>query len=290
MGTIADLTKILDDQLKAIGIEESEWRAERERILDHLTETRLAQRMADPQKELPIEIFERAEGVLKQRQGRVPLQYILGETYFYGMKFLLRSGVLIPRADTETLVEAFIEYFGTERVRSLTLGEIGIGSGIISVCILKQIPSARSLACDISQEAIDVSQQNADLHAVGGRLSLSRMDWREWLPGVSERLDAIVSNPPYIPQSLLPSLAPEVREHEPASALFGAGDDGLDFYREFAALEGTKFRRQIPVFLEVGDRQAEAVSAILADKKWVGIQCHKDMNGVDRVVSAISPQ
>lgn len=289
MGTIADLTKFLDDQLKAIGIEQSECRAERERILDHLTDTRPAQRIADPSRLLQDEVFERAKDVLRERQARVPLQYILGETHFYGERFLLRRGVLIPRADTETLVEAFIEYFGTERVRTLTIGEIGIGSGIISVCLLKKIPAAKALACDISSEAIEVSKENAALNAVGERLSLSLSDWREWLPTVSEKLDALLSNPPYIPESDAETLAPEVRDYEPRSALFGSGDDGLDFYRELAALSGVKFRRQIPIFLEVGDRQAAAVSGILAENKWVGIQCQKDMNGVDRVVSAISP-
>lgn len=289
MGTIADLTKFLDDQLKAIGIEQSECRAERERILDHLTGTRSAQRMADPSRLVEEEIFEKAKAVLQERKARMPLQYILGETHFYGERFLLRRGVLIPRADTETLVEAFIEYFGTERVRTLALGEIGIGSGIISVSLLKKIPAARAYACDISSDAIEVSKENGALNAVSDRLILSLSDWREWLPTVSERLDALLSNPPYIPESDAESLASEVRDYEPHCALFGEGKDGLDFYRELAKLDGIKFRRQIPVFLEVGDGQAAAVSAILAENNWRGIQCHKDMNGVDRVVSAISP-
>lgn len=289
MGTIADLTKILDDQLQAIGIEAAELRAERERILDHLTATKSAQRVADPARLLEDSVFEQAACLMEQRQARVPLQYILGETYFYGLRFALRPGVLIPRADTETVVEAFIEYFGTERVRNLSIAEIGIGSGIISVSLLKKIPAARAFACDISSEAIKISAENAALNEVADRLVLAQADWRDWLPSVSEKVDAIVSNPPYIPQSQSPTLAPEVRDHEPAVALFGGGDDGLDFYREFAALNGVKFRRQIPVFLEVGDTQAASVSAIFDEHNWRGIQCQKDMNGVDRVVSAISP-
>ena len=162
--------------------------------------------------------------------------------------------------------------------------EIGIGSGAISVSLLAIFPGLTIVACDVEKLAIETAAANALEHGVSARLKLVLGDWREVLPG---DLDAIVSNPPYIPRADRPTLEPEVAEWEPDIALFGDDQDGLSFYRAIAKFgkshlkDGHGF-----VVVEVGDGQAARVAAALADWNWLEPSIYKDVNGLQRVVAA----
>lgn len=330
--TFAELSRYLQSKLLALGIVESEAQAESELIVASLSKMSLAERMKDSQKNVSPELKEKCEEILARRTRREPIQYCLGETYFYGLRFLLRKGVLIPRADTETLVDVAAKYFsellsrdsaggsvalGTARESAagsatgpafkpdpapLLVGEIGCGSGIISIALLKKIPLLNISACDIAPEAIEVSRVNAELNELSTgsagvpsasgpppRLQLSCQDWREWIRSFDHSLDALVANPPYIPRSDSAALAPELTQWEPEIALFGGGADGLDFYREFAELAPHAFRTPARVFLEIGIEQANLVADIFCAGNWRVAGLDMDLNNIARVISLIPP-
>ncbi len=284
--TLAELTKFLESELSLLGLEDSECRAECDLILTHLSGWRQAERLRRAEQELDNSLLARAREIIERRKQREPIQYCLGETYFYGLRFLLRPGVLIPRADTETLVEAAVKHFkGRFGAKSeFHIGEIGIGSGIISIAFLKQLPNATISACDISSDAISVAADNAALHNVSARLKIDCCDWKGWL-GSQSKLEGVLANPPYIPASLRETLAAEVKDWEPAVALFGGGDDGLGFYRDFARLAPAALAEGGTVFLEIGFDQSEAVKDIFMGCGWAHAGTYMDLNGIARVLS-----
>ena len=224
------------------------------------------------------------EAVIEKRERRMPLQYALGYGWFLGRRFAVQRGVFIPRTDTESLVEVAklkIESCGLQNAR---IGEIGIGSGAISVSLLAIFPGLRIVACDVEKLAIETAAANAREHGGCDRLELLSGNWRDVLPG---ELDAIVSNPPYIPRADGPTLEPEVAEWEPDVALFGNDLDGMSFYRDIARFgkahlkDGRGF-----VVVEVGDGQAASVAAEFASCNWLEPSIYKDVNGLQRVVTA----
>ncbi len=267
--------------LLAVGVERSEARREAELIIEHITGLRLAQQMLAADKSITDDQYCIGVSILQQRQKRVPLQYCLGYAYFMGLKLKVRAGVFIPRGDTETLVEVALN-----RLRSKTrpqLTEIGTGSGAIAIAILKHLPDAIVTAIDVSAEAVALTEENAILHGVWQRLRLVQADWRSSLPS---ELDAILSNPPYIPQSERQSLAPEVETYEPELALFGGDPDGLSFYRELSAVGQLHLSGGGFIAVEIGDRQSEDATAIFTEHGWQDVEIVEDLNGLPRVLTA----
>jgi release factor glutamine methyltransferase len=281
---VGELSRFIERRLQAAGIEESECRAEAEIILTEASGLCLADRLKDPDRILPAESLAKISAVLCRRKEREPLQYCLGETHFYGMRFLVRHGVLIPRADTETLVEAALTHLRASSPAA-RLAEIGTGSGIISIAILKELPAALVVACDISAAAVELTQANAELNGVGSRLSVSCADWRDWLKVQSPPLDALVANPPYIARQDRETLAPEIRLWEPEQALFGSDEDGLGFYRELSRMSDLPLESGARLFLEIGAGQAEAVEQIFSESRWRLAETYRDLSGKIRVVS-----
>jgi release factor glutamine methyltransferase len=232
---------------------------------------------------LPPEALKTAHALVELRKQRVPIQYALKQTWFMGLPFVMEAGVFIPRSDTETLVQAVITIVQSKKQQSVTLAEIGIGSGAISVSLLKALPQCKIFASDISDKAAALADKNARDHKVSDRLEIKCAHWRPVLP---QNLDGIVSNPPYIPLNLSSTLAPEVLDHEPHQALFGSGDDGLDFYRELASVAPDHLARGGFLAVEVGDGQSDEVCRILGEREWIQISTLLDMNGWARVVTA----
>lgn len=228
---------------------------------------------------------EELEAILRRRVKREPLQYCLGYGWFMGMRVVVHEGVFIPRTDTETLCD-----LATKRLLAMGISseiralEVGVGSGCISVAMLREIPNLEVVGLDISQDALDIARLNARTYDVSSRLTLSKCDFREFtLSG----FHAIVSNPPYIPKATFDTLEPEVRDFEPSEALIGWGEDGLDFYRQFAKFALPKL---LPPFgfsaVEVGDGQSEAVMKIMRGAGMNKVECVEDVNGLPRVVVA----
>ena len=211
---------------------------------------------------IDADVMARFERMVGRRSEREPLAYIVGHREFYSLEFVVRPGVLIPRPETETVVEAALGFL-RERPAAKVL-DIGTGSGAIAIAIAANAPVAQIVAIDISNVSLEVAGENARRHGCASRIAFVEADYTALdtraLPFAS--FDLIVSNPPYITTAELPALAPEVRDFEPRMALDG-GVDGMEFYRKIAAGLSRWLAPQGEVILEVGAGQAEAVEAII---------------------------
>ncbi len=227
--------------------------------------------------------LERFEVLLARRLAHEPLAYILGRRECYGMTFEVASGVLIPRPDTETLIEATLAAVREHpRARRLvTAADVGTGSGVIALAVARHAPSARVYALDSSTEALAIAGRNRRRFGLHDRVTLLASDLLESLP---EPVDVVTANLPYIPTADVEALAPEVRDWEPRTALDG-GPDGLDVIRALVA-ELPEHLAEGPraVLLEVGFGQAEAVARLLSDALGAPARAHRDLSGIERVV------
>ena len=223
------------------------------------------------------------------RASRIPLQHITGVQEFMGLEFSVNENVLIPRQDTETLVELVLKEVRDREARIL---DLCTGSGCIAISLAALGGFRFVAASDISQEALETARENAgrilgDGGNGSGKIRFQRSDLLDGFDR-EERFDVIVSNPPYIPSETIGGLEPEVRDHEPRLALDGAAD-GLKFYRILA--DGCR-EHLIPggyVYMEIGWDQAEDVKRIFEDHGYKKLTVTKDMAGLDRVVRAVWP-
>ena len=223
---------------------------------------------------------------VKQRAARVPVQYITGEAGFRDLVFELSREVLIPRPETEVVVEVALEHLAP-RAAPMVL-DLGCGAGVIAVSLAHERAEARVVATDISAAAVAVTRGNAERSGVSERLVYRCGDLFEPLEHelVGEGFDAIVSNPPYVSRSDIDGLEPEVRDYEPRLALDG-GEDGLDFYRRIAAEAPAHLAPGGVLVLEVGDEQAASVGDLLRDVDCLGEhEIRLDLNRTPRVVVA----
>ena len=226
------------------------------------------------------------------RAGGTPVQYITGEQEFMGISFIVNENVLIPRQDTETLVEEVIREVkeGTAQNKAPRSGyqilDLCCGSGAIGVSLCKHLEDVKVTAADISDKAIAVAKMNAQNAGVGKRMKFLAGDLfgslRKGIGGI--KFHMIVSNPPYIKRDVIPTLQREVAEHEPMLALDG-GEDGLDFYRRIIKEAPDYLKPNGLLFLEIGHDQGEAVCALAEDTdRFEDLQIIKDLPGLDRVV------
>ena len=228
-------------------------------------------------------------GLIDRRAAGEPLQYILGSQEFMGLNFAVNPSVLIPRQDTETLVELALKRAG-EKKRSLSILDMCCGSGAIAVSMAHFLPKAKITSCDISLEALEVARGNAARNGLNGRIEFRESDLffmtkRKKTVRIKDSFDMILSNPPYIPTQDIDTLQTEVRDHEPIKALDG-GSDGLDFYRRIAEDAFGSLKKDGLMFLEIGCDQAEAVTSLLSGAGYYSeIEVHKDLTGLDRVIS-----
>lgn len=211
------------------------------------------------------------------RQRGVPLQYILGEAYFYGYRFTVSPDCLIPQPDTEHLVMLALELIGN----GTKILDLCTGSGCIAISILKEIPRLCASAVDISPDALRIARQNAELHLVSDRLTLIEADvLTADLSKLMHSADLVVSNPPYINTDVIPTLSDEV-QHEPHIALDG-GPDGMVFYRHFITKSAQLMKSDAMMLLEIGYDQADRI-AELCNTQDLSCTFHKDFGGNIRV-------
>ena len=220
----------------------------------------------------------RIRSLVARRRQREPVAYIVGHKDFYGRRFFVNSSVLIPRPDTETLVEQALLCLPAEGEQCVL--DVGTGSGIVAITIALERPSASVTATDISEAALAVARANAQHHGAHDRIRFERVD----LFAVETRYDLIVSNPPYVEQGVLAGLEPEVRDHEPTLALDG-GPDGFRVLRGLLR-EGRRVTEPgSNLLVEVGLGQADAVVELgTGQAAWERVAVHADINGIDRVV------
>ena len=266
------------DYLHAKGIENPSYDADMlmMKALGDINRMDLFMYMAEPiEDEEEEEFFE----MIKRRGEHYPLQYILGKSGFYGLEFEVDERVLIPRADTESLVEAVLERVRSGEVKSFI--DIGTGSGAIAVSLVKN-GAQRAVAFDVSCGALEVAKKNADKNGVGERISFVHGDILNDDVSFGE-FDAVVSNPPYIRADVIPTLMEEVKDHEPMNALDGGGD-GLIFYREITKKAAESLKVGGWLFYEIGYDQGEEVSLLLKENGFECVEVRKDLAGNDRVV------
>lgn len=230
--------------------------------------------------ESKVEIIKTMIG---KRKSSYPLQYILGEREFWGMDFKVSEGVLIPRQDTEILIEETLKKLKDNKHKSNLKGfEIGVGSGIISITLLKEIETLTMIGVDINDKAIELTKANALKHEVNDRLCILNSNLFEKI-NKENQFDFIISNPPYIETKVIDSLQEDIKQHEPKLALDG-GEDGLDFYRAIIEQSKSYISPEGFIAFEIGYNQAEAVKKIFVENGYPNVTIAKDLAGFDRVV------
>jgi release factor glutamine methyltransferase len=265
-------------RLKSAGLES--YRLEADLIVAHVTGVDRVTLFAHP--EIPIEAnaVEKIESLLNRRITGYPLAYLLGQWEFYGIQIDVTKGVLIPRDDTETLIEVAVELlFGHDCL----VADLGCGSGCISIALATAIPELEINAYDLSDIAIDTTQHNIDKHNLADRVHVSKQDLQTVLVSQPDSYQAILSNPPYIESAAIDGLQIEISQYEPREALDG-GPDGLKFYPSIFTGAYTALKQGGFVAVEVGAGQAARVVEIAESSGLRDVRCVTDLAGIDRVV------
>jgi release factor glutamine methyltransferase len=240
--------------------------------------------LARPNDELELAAATHYEVLLERRLEGDPIQYIIGACEFYGLPFRVTSDVLIPRPETEHLVECVLELaalFAEPRIV-----DVGTGSGAIAVALAHKLPNAHIAATDVSEAALDLARENAVRNGVGVRIRFLQGDLLT--PVAADQFDIVVSNPPYVPTADRDSLAVEVRDFEPGLALF-AGEDGLDIYRRLIPAAFAVLISGGLVALEIGCGQSDAVGSLLSGVGFGEVEFRPDLQGIPRVALARRP-
>jgi release factor glutamine methyltransferase len=233
--------------------------------------------LTHPDAELSPEQLDRYEAWIRRRAAHEPVQYIVGEQEFYGLSFRVTPEVLIPRPETEHLVEGLL--MRVPHDVPLRIADVGTGSGAIAVALAHALPLAQVTALDISPAALTVAQQNAQTHGVDRRMRFLPSDLLEAVRG--EGFDAIVSNPPYIAESEV--LEAQVRDYEPHAALY-AGTTGFEVYERLVPQAGEALAPGGWLMLEIGHGQRNAIAALLTG--WSDVEFADDLQGIPRVAIA----
>lgn len=245
-------------------------------LLEYVCATDRNTLLAHPDREVSDAEFKKYDTLIARRAKREPLQYITGEQEFMGLRFATSVNTLIPRQDTECLVE--------EAMKNLHDGmdilDVCCGTGCILISLLHYSNHCKGFGVDIDEAAVELARQNAKNLGIEADFAVSDL-----FEAVEGKYDIITSNPPYIPSKVIETLDPEVRKFEPMSALDG-GEDGLMFYRLIAAKAKDYLKRGGMIFLEIGYDQGEDVRKLMEDNGYRHIEVKKDLAGLDRVVTA----
>jgi release factor glutamine methyltransferase len=269
--------------LTAAGIDNA--RFEARLLLAHATQLTIEQLVARGTDAVPPGVIEATRALTARRVRREPMAYILGEREFWGLAFKVTPAVLVPRPDSETLIEAALELL-EDRDRRWRILDLGVGSGCLLLTLLREFPRAVGVGMDASPEALAVARSNAETLGVAARATLVAGDWRE--PGWAERLsgpfDLVVSNPPYIESQAIDGLMPEVARFEPRQALDG-GPDGLVAYRTIALATSKLITRGGFLAVEAGEGQSAEIARLFTGAGLTPKAPWKDLGGIERVVA-----
>ncbi len=268
------ISKLLT-QVKSKLLENAEFEAKE--IVMHALGISRNELILNPQREVTDSEYKKAQDMLKRRLGGEPLQYILGFSEFMSLKFNVNSHTLIPRSDTETLVELLIEKIAGKKY---TVIDIGTGTGCIGISLAKY-SGADVILADISKEALKTATENAKQNDVA--VKTLNIDILNEIP--QGKYDIVVSNPPYIRSDVIPTLQTEVKDFEPLSALDG-GNDGLIFYRRITEIAPHILNDGGILAYEIGYDQVEDVKALM-EKDFCDVEVIKDLCGNDRVVIGV---
>jgi release factor glutamine methyltransferase len=253
-------------------------------VMEHITRWSRPERILN--KEIPLSLTQRnllAQIILRLQQHE-PIQYLINEAWFAGMIFYVDKNVLIPRPETEELLDWIVKDHRQQTTHKKIL-DIGTGSGCIAITLKNRILNAEIWACDVSDEALNVARMNADaLNATIDFVPLDFLDadQRKQLP----HTDIIVSNPPYIPQKDKNDMKKNVLEFEPATALFVPDDDSLVFYKAIADFGKEKLNKKGSIYVEIHENIGEQVKNLFQSKNYSSVELRKDLQGKDRMIKA----
>lgn len=240
--------------------------------------------VAHSEEEVPADAERRLEALLARRLAGEPAAYLLGRREFYGRDFFVDSGTLIPRPETEHLVEAALEFFGNRQdVRFL---DLGTGSGCIAVTLAAERPTWRGAAVDISSAALKTARKNAEANGAADAVTFVEADFTGPLPFACGSFDLVVSNPPYISEEEYAGLDPGVRNFEPRSALV-PGPSGLEHPRAVEAAARALLKEGGLLLMEHGCLQGDACRALCSDAYWKDMRTGRDLAGKDRFLFAV---
>ncbi len=269
--------KMLYDEREAANI--TDW------VMEHITGKKKTDRLLNKQQLITPDLLSKLDRISKELSAHRPVQYVLGEAWFAGIPFYVNEHTLIPRPETEELINWVIEEIQNSKFKIQNILDIGTGSGCIPVVLKKKCPEVSVMSVDVSKEALLVAAQNAQTS--GADISLLNIDFLEetnWdsLPMVN----IIVSNPPYIKQSERKYMTRHVLDFEPGMALFVSDEDALVFYRKISLFGMTHLTENGFIFLEINEALGKEVTDLFTMQGYL-VELKKDLQGKDRMVKAV---
>lgn len=276
--TIKKLLNWSADYFKEKGIEQG--RLESEILLAHLLQIGRLDLYLQFDRPMDPNDLSSYKALIKRRLEHEPVAYLVGKKEFWSRDFYVDKNVLIPRPETEHIIEVVLDHY-ENRTQDLSGFEVGVGSGCLSITLLSEFKNLNMSAVDVSEGALAIAQKNSEYHGVDYRLKLEECDFLKNKP--TEKFDVIISNPPYISKSEMQTLDPTVKDHEPHLAL-QADDEGLAFYKALAPFVKSSLNEGGVFAVEVGETQADTVSKLFKDAGLATVAIKKDLAGHSRVV------
>ncbi|WP_304130305.1 peptide chain release factor N(5)-glutamine methyltransferase [Ignavibacterium album] len=279
MITVLEALNLSTDYLSKKNIESARLNAEL--MLAHILKCKRLELYLMFDRPLDDDELQQYRTFLARRAQREPLQYILGEVEFFNIKLKVNRNVLIPRPETELLVEKIIDDFKNKQ--SFRFLDIGVGSGNISIALLKNINQAEAFALDISEEALSLAKENSELNEVQERINLIKFDILKDNIETLGKFDLIISNPPYVSAKDYETLEPELKVYEPKIALTDLYN-GFTFYKKIIELSLFLLNDNGKIYFEAGKDQSEEIKNMMAEKGFVNIGSIKDYQGIERII------
>ena len=278
MASVAERLARARAQLEAAGLSPADAALDAEVLARHVTHWDRAAFIIHARDAEPAGFADRLEALVARRAGREPVAQIVGHREFWGLDFEVTPDVLVPRPETEIIVEEAIQFAQTAECR--TVADVGTGSGCLAVAVAVEIPHARVVAIDVSPAALAVAQRNAASHKVDHRIAFLE---GSVLAPLGAPVDLIVSNPPYVADGAASTLPPEVVDHEPHRALFG-GDDGLDVIRALLDQAPARLADGGRLIVEFGFGQSDRMIELSERAGWSILRVRDDLQGIPRTI------
>jgi release factor glutamine methyltransferase len=282
--TLNEARTVLTKELKNV-YEPDELRNIIELVIEHITSMSRAEQVKNKVPYLTCTQLENLDAITERLKKNEPVQYVLGEAWFAGMKFKVNKNVLIPRPETEELVDWIVREAMSYELRAMSILDIGTGSGCIPITIKKKLPEANVVAIDVCSEALFTATENAvELNTEINFALLDFLDEEKWKE--HGQYDIIVSNPPYVKQSEINAMHERVKGFEPHLALFVPDNDPLLFYKKLSDFSMKHLNAGGKLFVEINEALGEAVSNLFRSAGFVNVELKKDMQGKDRMAMA----
>jgi len=282
--TLNEARTVLTKELKNV-YETDELRNIIELVIEHITNMSRAEQVKNKVPYLTCTQLEDLDAITERLKKNEPVQYVLGEAWFAGMKFKVNKNVLIPRPETEELVDWIVKESQKSKVKSQNIIDIGTGSGCIPITLKHQLPEANVSAIDVCSEALFTATENAiKLNTEVDFTLLDFLDEEKW--NELHQYDIIVSNPPYVKQSEINTIHERVKEFEPHLALFVPDNDPILFYKKLSDFSIKHLNAGGKLFVEINEALGEAVSNLFRSAGFLNVDLKKDMQGKDRMVMA----